>query len=64
LNVEFLAVIHSRALAEALPAVVQSEVEQSQRITLSEGNGRTWWQRLVAAAALPLADADGIGYFQ
>ena len=51
INLEFLAVIHSRKFAQALNVIVAHEIERSQRITLKECRGRSWWQRLIDRAA-------------
>jgi cardiolipin synthase len=47
INLEFLAVIHSRNLAKALGGFVQDEIDSSQRITLRSCAKQGWWQRLL-----------------
>lgn len=48
INLEFLAVIHSRPLARVMNEIVQHEIRQSERITLkSYLKKTTWWQRFI-----------------
>jgi cardiolipin synthase len=47
INLEFLAVIHSRKFAQALNAIIAHEMERSRRITLRDCYERRWWQRLI-----------------
>jgi cardiolipin synthase len=51
LNLEFLAVIHSRNLARVLNQVVRQEVAHSKRVSLKEYRERRWWWRLVGRLA-------------
>ena len=54
INLEFVAVIHSRQLAQALNRVMRFEVAHSKRVTLQEYRERTWWRRLVNRLAWAL----------
>jgi cardiolipin synthase len=54
INFEFLAVIHSRNLAKALSEIIQSEIADSQRITLRSCTQQSWWQRLLDRLAWSL----------
>ncbi len=47
INLEFLAVIHSIPLAQAVRQIVAEEMNHSRRITLRDCLQRSWWQRLV-----------------
>jgi cardiolipin synthase len=47
INLEFLAVIHSRNFAQALGGIIQDEIDASQRITLRSCAKQTWWERLL-----------------
>ena len=47
INLEFLAVVHSRALARAMKHIILFEVERSQRIRLAEAVQRSWWCKLI-----------------
>lgn len=47
INLEFLAVIHSRTLARALNRLIRFEIANSKRVTLREYRERNWWRRLV-----------------
>src|SRR5204862_3428188 len=47
INLEFLAVIHSRKLARVMNTLVQHEIGHSRRVTLREYLRRGWWQRLL-----------------
>jgi cardiolipin synthase len=42
---EFLAVVHSRTLAQAMNAIIRHEIAHSRRITLRECLERSRWQR-------------------
>lgn len=46
LNLEFIAVIRSRAMAAAAGAFCHHEIAHSRRIRLSEIRNRPWWQRI------------------
>ncbi len=54
INLEFVAVIHSRPLARALNRVMRYEVARSKRVTLQEYRERSWWRRLVNRLAWAL----------
>ncbi len=54
INLEFVAVIHSPALARALNRVMRFEIARSKRITLQEYRERSWWRRLVNRSAWAL----------
>jgi cardiolipin synthase len=45
INLEFLAVIHSRPFAEVLNGIIAHEMERSRRITMKDCSRRRWWQR-------------------
>jgi cardiolipin synthase len=47
INLEFLAVIHSRAMARALNRIACFELRNSRRITLADDLRRTWVERLL-----------------
>jgi cardiolipin synthase len=47
INLEFFAVIHSRAMADALNRVARFELRKSRRVTMLDVLGRRWWQRLL-----------------
>lgn len=47
INLEFLAVIHSRSLAKVLNQIVLYEVARSRRVTLRDDRRKSWWRRLV-----------------
>ncbi len=51
LNLEFFAVIHSPAVAQALETICRHEVQASVRVTPASCRRRTWWQRLVNRTA-------------
>jgi cardiolipin synthase len=51
LNLEFLAIIHSRNLARTLTEIIDYEIAQSRRITVQECLRRSWWRRLIDRAA-------------
>jgi cardiolipin synthase A/B len=54
INLEFLAVIHSRQLAQALEEIVTYEIAHSERVTPQAYRERTWWRRLVNRLAWSL----------
>jgi cardiolipin synthase len=54
INLEFLAVIHSRPMARALGEIVDYEIAHSQRVTAQSYRERTWWRRLVNRLAWSL----------
>lgn len=54
INLEFVAVIHSLALARAVNRVVRYEINHSQRVTHQEYRERSWWRRLVNRLAWAL----------
>jgi cardiolipin synthase len=54
INLEFMAVIHSRLLARALNRVMRFEIAHSKRVTLQEYRERNWWRRLVNRLAWAL----------
>jgi len=45
-NLEFVAVIFSRAMAEAATRFCRHEIQHSRRIRLTEIRRRPWWQRI------------------
>ena len=45
INLEFLALIHSRPLAQALNDIVHYEIAQSEHITLRAFREQSWWRR-------------------
>jgi cardiolipin synthase len=45
INLEFLAVIHSRAFARAMTEICKYELERSQRVTVQTCASRRFWQR-------------------
>jgi cardiolipin synthase len=47
INLEFFAVVHSMALAEALEEIVDYEIAHSTEITLQSYRERSWWRRMV-----------------
>jgi cardiolipin synthase len=51
LNLEFLAVAHSKPLAEALLAICEDEIRQSERVTAGYVRRRSRWQRQLDRAA-------------
>lgn len=51
INLEFLAVVRSRALAAAIKDIILHELEHSRRIHLSEYMQRGCWQRIVDSLA-------------
>lgn len=53
-NLEFLAVIHSRAFARVMQAVCRYEMERGQRVTLHDCYQRSFWQRLLNRMAWTL----------
>jgi cardiolipin synthase len=54
INLEFLAVIHSRALARALNRVMRYEILHSKRVTVQDYRERSLWRRLVNRLAWAL----------
>jgi cardiolipin synthase len=54
INLEFLAVVHSPLLAQAMNTVVEYEIAHSRRVTLRECARLKWWQRLIDRAAWSL----------
>jgi cardiolipin synthase len=54
INLEFLAVVHSRALAGEMTEIIDYEIEHSRRITLREYLQRSCWRRLVDRTAWSL----------
>jgi cardiolipin synthase len=46
LNLEFIGVVRSRAMNEAIREICAREMQNSRRATLAQWRGRTWWQRL------------------
>ena len=54
INLEFLAVIHSRTLAQVLHEVIRYEITHSRRITLRETRRRGRWRRLMDRLAWSL----------
>jgi cardiolipin synthase len=54
INLEFVAVIHSRALARALNRVMSFEIANSKRETVQAYRERNWWRRLVNRLAWSL----------
>jgi cardiolipin synthase len=54
INLEFLAVIHSRALAQTLREVIRYEIAHSQRITIHHSRERSRWRRFMDRLAWSL----------
>jgi cardiolipin synthase len=54
INLEFVAVIHSRALARALNQVIRFEIARSKRVTLQDYRERSFWRSLVNLLAWTL----------
>src|SRR5262249_55464578 len=54
INLEFLAVIHSRKLARALNDIIRYEITPSRRTTRKKYLPRRWWERLLARLAWSL----------
>jgi cardiolipin synthase len=54
INLEFVAVIHSRPLARALNDIVAYEIAHSKRITLRGYREHSWWRRLINRLAWAL----------
>lgn len=54
INLEFLAVIHSRPFAQAVEEIVAHEIAHSRRVTWQEYRERSWWRRLVNRLAWAL----------
>src|SRR5205807_86277 len=51
INLEFLAVIHSRVLARLLSEIIRYEIAHSRRITMRECLERSRWRRLLDRSA-------------
>lgn len=51
INFEFLAVIHSPALARVLRRVIGEEIANSRRVTLEDVHEHNWWRRFVNGLA-------------
>jgi cardiolipin synthase len=51
INFEFLAVIHSRALARALTRVVVEEIGNSKRVRLEQVREHSWWRSFINGLA-------------
>jgi cardiolipin synthase len=47
INLEFFAVIHSRAMGEAMNRIARYELRNSRRVTIDDSLRRRWWQRLL-----------------
>ncbi len=47
INLEFLAVIHSRPLAKVLNEILAYELARSRRVTLRSTRQTSWWRRLL-----------------
>ncbi|HXG12195.1 MAG TPA: phospholipase D-like domain-containing protein [Gemmataceae bacterium] len=54
INLEFLAVIHSRELARVVTQIIQAEIDQSHRMRLRDYCRRSWWDRLLDRLAWSL----------
>jgi cardiolipin synthase len=54
INLEFMAIVHSRPFARAVGEIVAYEIAHSQRITLQAIHERSWWRRLVNRLAWAL----------
>ena len=54
INLEFVAVVHSRKLARALNEVIRYEIAHSRRITRRNYLQQRWWQRLLDRLAWAL----------
>jgi cardiolipin synthase len=54
INLEFLAVVHSRPFARALEEIVAYEIAHSARVTRQSLRERSWWGRLVNRLAWSL----------
>jgi cardiolipin synthase len=54
INLEFLAVIHSRPLARLMNRIIRYEIAHSKRITLAGYRERNWWRRLMDRLAWAL----------
>jgi len=46
INLEFIALIHSRKLAQVMTDIVAYEIEHSTRVTLRAFREQSWWRRL------------------
>ena len=51
INREFLAVVHSRVLAQAMKDIIRYEIERSARLRLRDYAQFGWWRRLAAQLA-------------
>jgi cardiolipin synthase len=51
INLEFVAIIRSAAMAAKVTAICYHEIAHSRPVTLATWNARTWWQRLVDRTA-------------
>ncbi|MBL8793249.1 MAG: hypothetical protein JNM56_05040 [Planctomycetia bacterium] len=47
INLEFLAVVRSRTLAQAIEEIILHELQHSRRIRLTEAVCRPWWRRTI-----------------
>jgi cardiolipin synthase len=54
INLEFLAVFHSQALARAVNRLIRYEIAHSKRVTMQEYREHSWWRRLVNRLAWAL----------
>jgi cardiolipin synthase len=54
INLEFMAVIRSPALAQVMTDIIEREIEHSRRIRLRELTQLSWWQRIIDRAAWAL----------
>lgn len=55
INLEFLAVVHSRELARVMNEIIREEIKHSRRVTLRTFNASVrWWQRLLDRLAWSL----------
>lgn len=55
INLEFVAVVHSRTLAQVMHDIIRQEISQSRRVTLRGFNESSrWWQRLLDRLAWSL----------
>jgi len=54
INLEFLAVVHSRTFAAALNDIIEAEIRHSRQITPADLSSRPWWQRLLDRLAWAL----------
>jgi cardiolipin synthase len=54
INLEFAAVIHSRAMGDAMNRIARYELRNSRRVTIDDVLRRRWWQRLLDRLAWSL----------